>query len=98
MAELAEIEATSCPGCGWHESLVEDDGHVFGAVDTVCPVCANRAQWDRVLAHDDELERERKKDAKPATPRASDGRYTRMTILSPEEIERRGGGASGNTR
>lgn len=96
MAELAEVEAGSCPGCGWHQSIIDSDDHVFGAVDHVCPVCANRAQWDRVLAKGDEAEREAKKKHAPATPHAADGRYTRMTILSPEEVQRRGG-ASGNT-
>jgi hypothetical protein len=37
MADLAEVEAGSCPGCGWHESLMEGDDNVFGPVDRVCP-------------------------------------------------------------
>jgi hypothetical protein len=96
MTDLAEVEAGSCPGCGFHESLMEGDEHVFGPVDRVCPVCAGKAQWDRVLHHSDDLERERLKSSAPATPHASDGRWTHMTILSPEEIARRGG-PGGNT-
>lgn len=93
MAELAAVEADSCPGCGWHQSLIDDDDQVFGAVDHVCDVCANRAQWDRVLAKGDEVEREQKQKSPPATPHAADGRWTRMTILPPEEVQRRRGGA-----
>lgn len=92
MLELAQVEGESCPGCGWHESLIEDESTVFGPVDRKCPLCAASAQWARVHAHEDEKFREKHKDAAPATPQPSDGRWSTIRQLSPDEIQSRGGG------
>jgi hypothetical protein len=97
LLELADVEAGSCKGCGWHESLTGDAENVFEPSSRACPVCAGREQYDRVLADGDDKWRKTHESAKPMDPRPSDGRRpTQMTLLSPEEVQERRGGASGD--
>lgn len=96
MLELGQVEAESCPGCGYHESLADDDDVDFGPVTRVCPVCAGDVAYRRHLESED-----RKFDdeaAKPLDPRPADGRWVRMAVLSPDEVEKRQGGPGGDTR
>lgn len=97
MLELDHVEGTSCPGCGWHESLADSDDSTFAARDHKCPVCAGRTQWERHLAAGDDRWRDAHKDSPPVAPQPSDGRWTRMTLLSPEEAQRQRGGDDGDT-
>lgn len=97
LLELAQVEAESCPGCGWHESLIEDDANVFGPVDEVCPTCAAKARWERVNADEVEKHAEQHRHAPPGAPRPGDGRRTLMRLLTPEQIEQRRGGTGGDT-
>jgi hypothetical protein len=93
LLELADVEATSCPGCGWHESFTDDRAHVFAPENRYCPLCAGTSRFDRMLAAQDKKWDERHKDASPAEPRPADGRGpTHMTLLRPEEAQRRRGG------
>ena len=94
---LADVEAHSCSRCGWHESLTGDRSNVFTPEHDMCPVCAGMDRWERMQAADDRRWVEQHKDARPAEPRPTDGRgQTRMTLLSPEEAQRRRGGDSGD--
>jgi hypothetical protein len=97
LMELADVEAHSCDSCGWHESVTGDRSNVFTPESDVCPVCAGKERWDRMVADGDRRWTEKHKDARPSEPRPFDGRgHTRMTLLSPEEAERRRGGGSGD--
>lgn len=97
LLELADVEAHSCPGCGWHESLTGDKSNTFTPKNDVCPVCAGRTRWDRMQAHDDQQWERKHEGAPAAQPRPSDGRLpTRMTLLSPDEADKRRGGAGGD--
>lgn len=94
LMELADVEAHSCRGCGWHESMTNPaSGHTYSPENDICSVCAGRERWDRMLHAQDKAWDEKHKDARPAAPRPTDGRQpTYMTLLSPEEAERRRGG------
>lgn len=95
LTELADVEAHSCDSCGWHESLTDDRSNVFTPENDVCPVCAGKERWDRMQAATDQSWNEKHKDAPASMPRPFDGRgRTRMTLLAPEEAERRRGGGS----
>lgn len=97
LLELADVEAHSCQTCGHHDSLTGDRSNVFTPENDVCPVCAGKERWDRMLAERDRQWDEKHKAARPSEPRPADGRkQTRMTRLSPEEAERLRGGGGGN--
>jgi hypothetical protein len=97
LLELADVEANSCSGCGWHESMTGDRNNVFTPETDYCPVCAGRERWDRMQHASDAEWAKRHEKPRPSAPRPSDGRQsTRMTLLSPEEAERRRGGGGGN--
>jgi len=92
LLEVAQVEAESCPGCGWHESFTDDPDTPFAATATFCQVCAGEAQYRRHLAAEDA--RFDESAAQPLTPRPADGRRVRMTI-TPTDAER--GGPGGDT-
>lgn len=95
LMELADVEAHSCSRCGWHESLTGDRSNVFAPENDVCPVCAGLERWDRMLAAQDSEWMRKHEKARPSQPRPMDGRGpTRMSLLSPEEAQRRRGGES----
>lgn len=91
LLELTQVESESCPGCGWHESLVEDESNVFGPMNHTCPLCAAKAQQDRINADEEATHVEQHKKAPAGAPRPGDGRWTHMRLLTPEQIEQRGG-------
>lgn len=98
LLELAQVEGESCPGCGWHPTVIADPDFIVGPVDHVCPVCAGETQYRRALTAKDDVHAKQHDKAKPAAPRPSDGRYTRMAVLTPDEIEKRGGGGGNQDR
>ena len=83
MLALAEFEGGICD-CGFHESLTRNKANVFGFEVNHCPVCAGRAQYDRLQAKDDREEIEKLgENAPPTVPRPGDGRHVRMTMQPP---------------
>jgi hypothetical protein len=88
LLEQSQVDAEACPGCGWHEAVINDESVTLSPVSTVCPACAARAQYDRMLAESDEKS---DADKSPKEPHAADGRWVRVAVLSPDEIEQRGG-------
>lgn len=98
LLELADVEAHSCSRCGWHESMTNDLSLPFGPENSLCRLCAGMDRWDRMLEADDRAWARKNENAPASMPRPSDGRgRTHMTLLSPEEAERRRGGGSGHT-
>lgn len=77
--------------CGLHPSVVDDLG-ALTFEHRVCPVCAKRDAYARVLDDADREWEERHPDADPRSPRPGDGRSTRLRPLTDAElahIERR---------
>jgi hypothetical protein len=77
---LAQHDAEVCR-CGWHPILADDKSNSFTPEVRVCPVCAGRAGWDRVLDEQDKVPH----DAPAKTARPSDGRHSYMRMLTPEQ-------------
>lgn len=78
MLALIELEASTC-ACGLPEEFADSDPH-FELVDRVCPVCAATAA---ALRDRGDIEAEAEKDLSPRERRASDGRSTRIKLVSP---------------
>lgn len=81
---LAQYEAETC-GCGYHPSVADLDENVFKPEVRKCPVCAGKAQWERMLQDEDEAAAKASPNAPGRAPRPSDGRYPYMRLLSPDE-------------
>lgn len=104
MLALDLYEVKVCPGCGFHDSVTGDPENLIIPEHHVCPVCAGRAQYERVVTQRDEEARALvSKDAPPHTPQPADGRSIIMRQLSPAEADRererrrKGGGSRGHT-
>lgn len=96
MLALAQFEAESCRGCGYHESLTDPaNGHTFTPESRICTVCAGADQYARRQSADDEAADKNLSDqAPPETPRPRDGRSTFMRPMSPDEVAAATRGAS----
>lgn len=88
--ELAEALALHdqerCPGCGLHPSFLADPDRHLALEDTYCEMCKSQARHGRrVAARDREFEKAHP-EAKPETPRPTDGLHTRVKALTPAEV------------
>lgn len=83
MLALAEFESGICE-CGFHSSLTHNTANVFNFEVDHCPVCAGRAQYDRLQVKDDREEIEKLGEhALPTVPRPTDGRHVSMVMQPP---------------
>lgn len=100
MLALDFYDAQVCAGCGFHESVTSDPANLVMPEQHLCSVCAGKAQYERLVSHEDEKREGHIPDAAPPQyPRPSDGRRVVLRHLSPTEAEaeqerRRKAGAS----
>lgn len=80
MLALAEFEAGICD-CGFHRSLAQNKANEFIFEVDRCPVCAGRAQYERLEAKEDREEIAKLgENAPPTTARPADGRRVSMMM------------------
>lgn len=92
---LSEYDGECCPGCGFHESVIEDfDNRHFTFDERECPVCAAQSRYGRVVADRDDKATPKDQHGHPAwsSPRErrpDDGRHIYIRELSPAEVQER---------
>lgn len=62
-------------GCGVHTDLIEADDLMLSPKDRVCPLCAAKDRYERILIAADEKAAKAAGELLPADPRPSDGRH-----------------------
>lgn len=87
---LALMESGICPGCGLHESILDDPDHnAFTFESRVCKVCESQERHARVLHEKDRDWEKANPDAKATARRPSDGTHVYLRRMSDAEAAAR---------